>query len=198
MHHLKQAVVVEGKYDANTLRQLVDAPVFQTNGFTDLRSKDLIALLRAAARQRGLIILTDSDGAGFVIRNTLKSALAGENVLHAYIPDVYGKERRKAAPGKEGKIGVEGMPPEVLLTALKNAGAELDGIAAASAAQPITRADLYAAGLSGRPDAHARRTRLMQALKLPEHLGANGLLTALNLLFSREEFLVYIEKELPL
>lgn len=197
MHKLKQAVVVEGKYDANTLRQLVDAPVFQTDGFRNMRSPELLALLRAAARRRGLIILTDSDGAGFVIRNQLKNALAGENILHAYIPDLYGKERRKQAPGKEGKLGVEGMRPEVLLTALRNAGAELDDTVSAKPAGVITKADLYAAGLSGTPDAHTRRTALLHALGLPEHMGANALLQALGLLMTREEFLAYMEREAP-
>ena len=136
MIKLRQAIVVEGRYDINTLRQLVDAPIFETCGFGIMNDREQLALLRAAARRRGLIILTDSDGAGFVIRNRLKSALAGENVLHAYIPDMYGKERRKAAPGKEGKLGVEGMRPEVLLAALKNAGAELDGESAHEAADP--------------------------------------------------------------
>ena len=192
MHKLKQAVVVEGKYDANALRQLIDAPVFETGGFRGIADAELIALLRAAARARGLIILTDSDGAGFVIRNRLKSALAGENVLHAYIPDVYGKERRKAAPGKEGKLGVEGIRPEVLLTALRNAGAELDGESAQENAAPITKADLYTAGLSGTPDAHTRRTALLRSLGLPEHLGANAFLQALRLIMTREEFLDHI------
>lgn len=195
MHKLKQAVVVEGKYDANALRQLVDAPVFETGGFRGLGDDTLVTLLRAAARQRGLIILTDSDGAGFLIRNKLKSALAGENLLHAYIPDVYGKERRKSAPGREGKLGVEGMRPEVLLAALKNAGAELDGETAAQPGSPITKADLYAAGLSGTPDAHTRRTALLRQLGLPEHLGANAFLQALGLLMTREEFLAYLERE---
>ena len=188
MHKLRQAIVVEGKYDANALRQLIDAPVFETGGFRGIADAELIALLRAAARARGLIILTDSDGAGFVIRNRLKSALAGENVLHAYIPDIYGKEHRKAAPGKEGKLGVEGMRPEVLLAALKNAGAELDGESTHETADPITKADLYAAGLSGTPDAHTRRTALLRSLGLPEHLGANAFLQALRLLMTREEF----------
>ena len=127
MVKLKQAIVVEGRYDVNTLRQLVDAPVFETRGFGIMNDREQLALLRAAARRRGLIILTDSDGAGFVIRNFLKNALHGENILQAYIPDIYGKEKRKSAPGKEGKLGVEGMTPEVLLQALRNAGAELDG-----------------------------------------------------------------------
>ena len=197
MVKLKQAVVVEGRYDVNTLRQIVDAPVFETRGFGIMNDDEQLALLRAAARRRGLVILTDSDGAGFVIRNYLKNALQGENILHAYIPDVYGKERRKTAPGKEGKLGVEGMPPEVLLQALRNAGAELDGEAREAAAEPVGKADLYALGLSGRADSAARRRALQKKLELPEHLSANALVQALDLLFTREEFYKYAEAELP-
>ena len=197
MVKLKQAVVVEGRYDVNTLRQIVDAPVFETRGFGIMNDGEQLALLRAAARRRGLVILTDSDGAGFVIRNYLKNALQGENILHAYIPDVYGKERRKTAPGKEGKLGVEGMLPEVLLQALRNAGAELDGEVREAAAEPVGKADLYALGLSGRADSAARRRALQKKLELPEHLSANALVQALNLLFTKEEFYAYIEAALP-
>lgn len=197
MVKLKQAVVVEGRYDVNTLRQIVDAPVFETRGFGIMNDGEQLALLRAAARRRGLVILTDSDGAGFVIRNYLKNALQGENILHAYIPDVYGKERRKTAPGKEGKLGVEGMPPGVLLQALRNAGAELDGEVREAAAEPVGKADLYALGLSGRADSAARRRALQKKLELPEHLSANALVQALNLLFTKEEFYAYIEAALP-
>lgn len=197
MVKLKQAVVVEGRYDVNTLRQIVDAPVFETRGFGIMNDGEQLALLRAAARRRGLVILTDSDGAGFVIRNYLKNALQGENILHAYIPDVYGKERRKTAPGKEGKLGVEGMPPEVLLQALRNAGAELDGEVREAAAEPVGKADLYALGLSGRADSAARRRALQKKLELPEHLSANALVQALNLLFTKEEFYAYAENALP-
>ena len=197
MVKLKQAVVVEGRYDVNTLRQIVDAPVFETRGFGIINDGEQLALLRAAARRRGLVILTDSDGAGFVIRNYLKNALQGENILHAYIPDVYGKERRKTAPGKEGKLGVEGMTPEVLLQALRNAGAELDGEVREAAAEPVGKVDLYALGLSGRADSAARRRALQKKLELPEHLSANALVQALNLLFTKEEFYAYIEAALP-
>lgn len=196
MVKLKQAVVVEGRYDVNTLRQIVDAPVFETRGFGIMNDGEQLALLRAAARRRGLVILTDSDGAGFVIRNYLKNALQGENILHAYIPDVYGKERRKTAPGKEGKLGVEGMTPEVLLQALRNAGAELDGEVREAAAEPVGKVDLYALGLSGRADSAARRRALQKKLELPEHLSANALVQALNLLFTKEEFYAYAENAL--
>ena len=126
MIKLRQAIVVEGRYDKNVLSQLVDAPVIETHGFGVMKDKRLLGFLRQVAAARGLIILTDSDGAGFVIRNFLKGALPPEQVLHAYIPDVPGKERRKRAPGREGKLGVEGMPPEVLLEALRRAGAQAE------------------------------------------------------------------------
>lgn len=186
---LRQAIVVEGKYDQNTLRQIVDTAIFITNGFTDMKDPALLHLLRQAAQMTGLIILTDSDGAGFLIRNTLKSALPEQGVLHAYIPDLPGKERRKAAPGKEGLLGVEGMTPEILLKALRDAGAEFaDGSAPPPAREPITKQDLFALGLSGGPESAKKRAALLKELSLPAHMSANALLQALNVLFSREEF----------
>ena len=186
---LRQAIVVEGKYDQNTLRQLVDTAIFTTNGFTGMKDPALLRLLQKAAQTTGLVILTDSDGAGFLIRNTLKSALPETGVLHAYIPDLPGKEKRKAAPGKEGLLGVEGMTPEILLKALRNAGAEFaDGSTPPPAREPITKQDLFALGLSGGPESAKRRAALLKALSLPAHMSANALLQALNVLFSREEF----------
>ena len=186
---LRQAVVVEGKYDQNTLRQLVDTAVFATNGFADMKDPALLRLLRHAAQTTGLIILTDSDGAGFLIRNTLKSALPETGVLHAYIPDLPGKEKRKAAPGKEGLLGVEGMTPEILLKALRDAGADFeDGSAPPAKAEPITKQDLFTLGLSGGPESAKKRAALLKALSLPAHMSANALLQALNVLFSRDEF----------
>ena len=186
---LRQAIVVEGKYDQNTLRQLVDTAIFTTNGFTGMKDPALLRLLRQAAQTTGLVILTDSDGAGFLIRNTLKSALPETGVLHAYIPDLPGKEKRKAAPGKEGLLGVEGMRPEILLKALRNAGAEFaDGSTPPPAREPITKQDLFALGLSGGPESAKKRAALLKALSLPAHMSANALLQALNVLFSREEF----------
>ena len=192
---IKEALVVEGKYDKNTLAQLVDAPIFVTEGFGIFKDPEKLALLRAAAEKRGLIVLTDSDGAGLVIRNHLKGAIDPALVKHAYIPDVFGKEKRKAAPGKEGKLGVEGMEPTVLLQALRNAGATIiDGpVGAAIGRQPdaesieITKTDLYELGLTGRPDSKERRRALQKALGLPENLSTNALLTALNCVTTREE-----------
>lgn len=186
---LRQAVVVEGKYDQNTLRQLVDTAVFATNGFADMKDPALLRLLRHAAQTTGLIILTDSDGAGFLIRNTLKGMLPKEGVLHAYIPDIPGKERRKAAPGKEGLLGVEGMRPEIILQALRDAGGEFEDSCEQPTREPITKQDFFALGLSGKPDSAARRGALLKELDLPAHMSANALLQAVNTLFSREEFL---------
>ena len=186
---LRQAIVVEGKYDQNTLRQIVDTAIFTTNGFADMKDPALLRLLRQAAQTTGLVILTDSDGAGFLIRNTLKSALPETGVLHAYIPDLPGKEKRKNAPGKEGLLGVEGMTPEILLKALRNAGAEFaDRTAPLPTKEPITKQDLFALGLSGGPESAKKRAALLKALSLPAHMSANALLQALNVLFSREEF----------
>ncbi len=186
---LRQAIVVEGKYDQNTLRQIVDTAIFTTNGFADMKDPALLRLLQQAAQTTGLVILTDSDGAGFLIRNTLKSALPETGVLHAYIPDLPGKEKRKASPGKEGLLGVEGMTPEILLKALRDAGAEFaDGSTPPPAREPITKQDLFALGLSGGPESAKKRAALLKALSLPAHMSANALLQALNVLFSREEF----------
>lgn len=187
MIKIKQAIVVEGRYDKNTLSQLVDAPIFETNGFGVMKDRAMLDFLRRVAQARGLIILTDSDGAGFVIRNFLKGALPKDKVLHAYIPDISGKERRKTHAGREGKLGVEGMTPEILLAALKNAGAQTEQTDAP--AERITKTDLFLAGLSGRKDSAEKRGKLQNELRLPVHLGANAFLDALNLLMTREEFL---------
>ena len=139
MVKIKEAIVVEGRYDKNTLSQIVDAPILQTDGFGIMKNKEQLALLRHVAQKRGLIVFTDSDGAGFVIRNFLKGAIPGQHLKHAYIPDVAGKERRKTAPGKEGKLGVEGMSPEVILGCLTRAGATFEGDDSPQTTGNITR-----------------------------------------------------------
>ncbi len=186
MVKIREAIVVEGRYDKNTLSQVVDAPIFETNGFGIRKDKARMDLLRRVAEQRGLIVFTDSDGAGFVIRNFLKGAIPAKYLKHAYIPDIPGKERRKSAPGKEGKLGVEGMTPEILLACLKRAGATILG-EDTPAEQPITKQDLFELGLSGGANASEKRKKLMKKLALPEHLSPNGLLQALSLLYTREE-----------
>lgn len=187
MLKIREAIVVEGRYDKNTLAQIVDAPILETKGFGLFKDPKQLELLRSVAKKRGLIVLTDSDGAGFVIRNHIRSAIAAKYLKHAYIPDVAGKEKRKAAPGKEGKLGVEGMSPEVLLAALKNAGATIEGESSARGNDQITKQDFVEFGLSGGLNASERRKRLQYRLHLPEHMSANALLQALNLLLSREE-----------
>ena len=186
MIKIKEAIVVEGRYDKNTLSQILDAPILETSGFGIFKDKKQMKLLRQVAEKRGLIVFTDSDGAGFVIRNHIKSAIPGKYLKHAYIPDIAGKEKRKAAPGKEGKLGVEGMTPEVILEALRRAGATFEGEATPETSR-ITKQDLMALGLSGGADASSRRLALLKKLDLPEHMSANAMLQALNLLMDLEE-----------
>ena len=192
MVKIKEAILVEGRYDKNTLSQIVDAPILETSGFGIFKDKKQMALLRRVAESRGLIVFTDPDGAGFVIRNHIKSAIPGKYLKHAYIPDIMGKERRKAAPGKEGKLGVEGMTPAVILEALRRAGATIEGEETTPTAQ-ITKQDLMELGLSGGADAGAKRQKLLKKLNFPEHMSANAMLQALNLLYSLEELKTMIE-----
>ena len=184
---VREVIVVEGRYDKNTLSQIVDATILETGGFQIMKDKAQLSLLRRAAQTRGLIIFTDSDGAGFVIRNYLKGAIEPQYVKHAYIPDVPGKEKRKTTPGKEGKLGVEGMTPQVILDCLRKAGATIDGEDAPSRSVGITKADMMEMGLSGNPDSKAKRLALMKQLGFPEHLSSNGLLQTLNLLYTKDE-----------
>lgn len=186
MIRIREAIVVEGRYDKNTLSQIVDAPILETAGFGIFKDKQQMKLLRQVAEKRGLIVFTDSDGAGFVIRNHIKSAIDGKYLKHAYIPDIPGKERRKSAPGKEGKLGVEGMTPQIILNALRRAGATMDGEAVTTLSQ-ITKQDMMELGLSGGKDSSSLRGMILRKLDLPEHMSANAMLQALNLLYSKEE-----------
>ena len=185
---------MEGRYDKNTLSQIVDAPILETAGFGIFKDKKQMALLRQVAEKRGLIVFTDSDGAGFVIRNHIKSAIPGKYLKHAYIPDIPGKEKRKTAPGKEGKLGVEGMSREIILEALRRAGATIEGEESPVTSRQITKQDLMALGLSGGPDAGAKRLALLKKLNLPEHMSPNAMLQALNLLYSLEELSRFVEE----
>ena len=189
MLKIKEAIVVEGRYDKNTLSQVVDTLILETGGFHIFKDPEQMALLRKAGERRGLIVLTDSDGAGFVIRNRIRGSIPAQYVKHAYIPDVYGKERRKRQRGKEGKLGVEGMPPQVLDEVLRRAGATFleESAQPGQSGVPLTKADLMAAGLTGRPDSGERRLALLRKLNLPEHMSANALLQVLNGCYGREE-----------
>lgn len=186
MIKIREAIVVEGRYDKNTLSQIVDAPILETSGFGIMKDREQLELLRRVAATRGLIVFTDSDGAGFVIRNFLKGAIPAENLKHAYIPDVYGKERRKSAPGKEGKLGVEGMSSEVIIHALRQAGATIEGETTTHTIGNITKQDLMDLGLSGGKDSSQKRKILLKKLQLPENMSSNAMLQALNLLTDLE------------
>ncbi len=193
MIKIREAIVVEGRYDKNTLSQVVDAPIFQTNGFRILKDKEQLQMLRCIAEKRGLIIFTDSDGAGLVIRNHLKSGIPGAYLKHAYTPEIPGKEHRKTAPGKEGILGVEGMTPEIIERCLRNAGATVEGECTLSDREEITKFDLYCMGLSGGPDSRTKRLALLSRLGLPHHLSAHAMLSALNLLYDKDELFRLID-----
>ena len=192
MVKIKEAIVVEGRYDKNTLSQILDATILETSGFGIFKNKEQMALLRKVAQVRGLIVFTDADGAGFVIRNHIKSAIPNQYLKHAYTPDILGKERRKAAPGKEGKLGVEGMTREVILESLRRAGATFEGENAEKTGQEITKADLMDLGLYG-PGSNDRRAALIKKLEFPEKISTNGFLQAVNLLYSLSELTEIVE-----
>ncbi len=186
MIKIKEAIVVEGRYDKNTLSQIVNAPILETSGFGIFKDKKQMELLRKVAEKRGLIVFTDPDGAGFLIRNHIKSAIPGKYLKHAYVPDIFGKERRKQRAGREGKLGVEGMTREIILDALKKAGATIEGEESVPVAQ-ITKQDMVELGLSGGKNSAFLRQKLLKKLDLPEHMSANALLQALNMLYAAGE-----------
>lgn len=194
MVKIKEAILVEGRYDKNTLSQIVDAPILETGGFGIFKDAEQMALLRRVAQVRGLIVFTDADGAGFVIRNHIKSAIPAQFLKHAYTPDVFGKERRKAKGGKEGKLGVEGMSREVILESLRRAGATFEGEETAGTRHQITKADLMELGLYG-PGSAGLRAALIKKLGFPEKMSTNAFLQAVNLLCSLDELKQALEKE---
>lgn len=189
MHSVREVIVVEGRYDKNALSQVVDAVIVETSGFGIFNNAEKQKLLRDMAQARGLIVMTDPDGAGFVIRSFIKSCVDPALVKHAYVPDIFGRERRKRKNSKEGKLGVEGMRPELLLEALRKCGATIDDIAPEARERRISKADMFAKGLSGGTDSAARRAELIKRLGLPEHMSAPALLDYLNATMSRDEFM---------
>ena len=188
MHRIKEVIVVEGRYDKNALSQVVDAVIIETSGFGIFNDRQKQKLLRTLAEERGLIILTDPDGAGFVIRNFIRGCVDPTHVKHAYVPDVFGKERRKTAASKEGKLGVEGMRPQVLLDALIRAGATVDNAPPDAQTQRITKTDMFKRGLTGGQGSREKRTALIKKLDLPERLTTDALVDVLNAVMTREEF----------
>lgn len=198
MLKIKEVVIVEGRYDKNTLLQCVDCTVIETSGFGIFNNKEKAALLRRLAETHGIIVFTDSDSAGFLIRNHIKG-IVPTGVKHAYIPDIYGREKRKSSPSKEGKLGVEGMTPEVIISALRKAGATFIGETSASAAkEPITKTDFFELGLTGGKDSAERRELLLKKLSLPERMTSNSLLAVVNMLYEREEFISICSELYPL
>ena len=182
---LKQAVIVEGKYDKIKLSGIIDAFIIETNGFALFKDKERLAFIKKLARERGIIVLTDSDHAGFMIRNYISSGIPKEQITNVYIPDIYGKEKRKQTASKEGKLGVEGMTKEVLLNAFERAGVTVEQIVKDN---PVTHYDLYEAGLSGTPNAKQNKKKLLKKLELPEFLSTNSLLSCINHMMTKEEF----------
>ena len=187
MIKLKQAVIVEGKYDKIKLKSIIDAPIITTDGFGIFKNREKMALIKSLAQKRGIIIMTDSDSAGFMIRKKICGSVNSGRILNVYIPDIFGKERRKAHSSKEGKLGVEGVPKDVILTALKRAG--VTSTESVKSGGEITKADLFELGLSGRPNSVQKRLALLKSLNLPENMTANSLLEVLNIFFTKEEFL---------
>ena len=193
MIHINQVFVVEGRYDRNKLAQIFDATIIETEGFGLFKQPEKMELLRRLAETRGIIVFTDSDGAGFLIRNRIKSAISTGKVYHAYIPDLYGKEKRKRVASKEGKLGVEGVPDQVIIEAVRNCGIDTDTETNPSE-KKITKQDLFALGLSGRSNSAVLRKAVIRKLNLPEHLSANGFLDVVNLLCTFDELQDIVRK----
>ncbi len=196
MIKVREVIIVEGRYDKNTLSQIIDGTIIETEGFGIFSDRERLALFRRLAQARGLVVLTDSDGAGFVIRNYLKGAIDPKYVKHAYIPDVMGKEKRKSSPSKEGKLGVEGMSREVIVSALTRAGVSIDESVNDCKTESITKTDLFELGLSGGKGSSEKRQALLKKLRLPSKLSSNAMLDVLNALMTREEFIRLEENEI--
>ncbi len=191
MLQIKQAIIVEGKYDKIKLSSLVKAVIIQTNGFGIYKNQELLELIRYYARTTGILILTDSDRAGFQIRNYIRGAIPEGDVRNIYIPDIFGKERRKVKPSAEGKLGVEGIDAGILREAFRKAGVLTEE---KPVSEPVTKTDLYLAGFSGRPNSSEKRREFQKYLNLPANLSASALLEVLNSMMTREEFLKQIQE----
>lgn len=182
---LSEAVIVEGKYDKIKLSNILDAFIIETNGFAVFKDKTKLSFIKKLAKERGIIILTDSDHAGFMIRNYISSGVPKEQIKNVYIPDIFGKEKRKKAPSKEGKLGVEGMTKEVIVEALSKAGITSSK---SMCSDPVTTVDFYDLGLTGGAGSKAKRKALCKTLDLPEFLSTSSLISCINNFMTKEEF----------
>lgn len=193
MIKIKEAIIVEGKYDKIKLKNLVDAPIIETNGFRVFSDKEKQGLIRQIADARGILIMTDSDGAGFVIRNFLKGTVPADKIKNCYIPQLEGKEKRKAQKSREGLLGVEGVSDNVIIDAIRKSGATILGEESAVSGE-ITKSNLFSLGLTGGQNSAANRQKLLKSLNMPTYLSANAMLTALNCLYSLEELKAFLEQ----
>ena len=193
MKHIKETIIVEGRYDANMLHQCVDAHIVETSGFGIFNNAEKRKLIEMLAEKNGIIVLTDSDGAGFVIRNHLRSIVGKGKIKHAYIPEIEGKERRKTTASKAGLLGVEGMTPEIIVEALRRAGAIFEDEMPREGAG-ITKQEMFELGLSGGANSAEKREKLAKELKLPTLMSANAFLSAINMIYSKEEFFLAVKK----
>lgn len=193
MLHINGAVIVEGKYDKSRIKNIVDCPVIVTNGFGIFSDSDTARLIRTYAQTGVIVILTDSDSAGFKIRGHIKGLVTEDRIRNAYVPDVYGKERRKASPSAEGKLGVEGLPDDVIISALK-ACLSADDVAVGAGRRRITKMDLFEDGFSGGRNSSIKRQKLIERLNLPQRLPPNSLLDALNSIVSYDEYKALAEE----
>lgn len=186
MIKLDRVIIVEGKYDKIKLSSIFDAVIIATDGFAIFKDKEKMDMIRILAKKKGLLVLTDSDSAGFKIRSYIRGCIPKEQVVHAYIPDLFGKEKRKKEPSKEGKLGVEGVPVQVILDALNKAGVQFSNTELPI--RKITKTDLYEAGLSGTSDSRRNRLSFLKFLELPERISSNALLEVLNSMMDYEEY----------
>lgn len=193
---LDMPIIVEGKYDKITLENVVDTLIISTDGFRIFKNKEMCDLIRTLAKEKGIIIMTDSDGAGQVIRNHVKNIASSGKIINVYVPQLKGKEKRKSAPSKEGFLGVEGLSKEVLMQTLLKYGVQ--GEASDTPRKLITKADFFELGLSGGENSAQNRQKLIEGLRLPKTLSASALLDVVNTLYGYDEFVVIAEKTLNL
>ena len=196
MLKIKEAIVVEGRYDKIKLSGVVDAPIIETNGFRIFKDKEKQSLIRQVAKKRGILIITDSDSAGFVIRNFLKGIIPESNIKQCYMPQLKGKEKRKSQPSKEGYLGVEGVDNEVIISAIRNSGANIVGedTKRENTGSEITKSDLFSLGLTGSNNSKTNREKVLKHFNLPTYLSTNAMLTAVNILMTKNEFTELVNK----